>query len=126
MHRVAAGHLIYMSQGTIFAVPFDLDRLETTGPAVPALEGVQAAPAMGSVHLALSRLGPSSTCRGRPWLRPIPSTGSRATARPRSSDSVKADWRNPRFSPDGQKLAIDISDGSQRDIWLYESGRATI
>jgi Tol biopolymer transport system component len=24
------------------------------------------------------------------------------------------------FSPDGQKLALDISDGKQRDIWVYE------
>ena len=35
------GHLIYMQQGTLFAVRFDLDRLETVGPAVPALEGAR-------------------------------------------------------------------------------------
>ncbi len=34
------GHVIYMNQGTLFAVPFDLDRLETIGPAVPALDRV--------------------------------------------------------------------------------------
>jgi serine/threonine-protein kinase len=32
----AGGHLIYMKQGTVFAVPFDLDHLETIGPAMPA------------------------------------------------------------------------------------------
>ena len=40
--------------------------------------------------------------------------------------AAKADWANPRFSPDGQKLAIDISDGKQRDIWVYEWARDTL
>ena len=30
------------------------------------------------------------------------------------------------FSPDGQKLAIDISDGKQRDIWVYDWARDTL
>jgi serine/threonine-protein kinase len=40
--------------------------------------------------------------------------------------ATKTDWRNPRFSPDGQKLALDISDGKQRDIWVYEWARDTL
>ena len=40
--------------------------------------------------------------------------------------AAKADWANPRFSPDGQKLALDISDGKQRDIWVYEWARDTL
>jgi Tol biopolymer transport system component len=32
-----------------------------------------------------------------------------------------AAWENPSFSPDGQRLALDISDGTQRDIFVYES-----
>ena len=34
---------------------------------------------------------------------------------------AKAAWTNPRFSPDGTKLALEISvSGKQRDIWVYE------
>ena len=40
--------------------------------------------------------------------------------------ATKADWANPRFSPDGQKLALEISDGKQRDIWVYEWARDTL
>ena len=40
--------------------------------------------------------------------------------------ATKADWANPRFSPDGQKLALDISDGKQSDIWVYEWARDTL
>ena len=35
-----AGHLVYMQEGTLFAVPFDLDRLEATGQAMPVLDGI--------------------------------------------------------------------------------------
>ena len=34
------GHLVYLHDGTLFAAPFDLDRLELAGQPVPALEGV--------------------------------------------------------------------------------------
>ena len=40
--------------------------------------------------------------------------------------ATNADWPNLRFSPDGQKLAVDISDGKQRDIWVYEWARDTL
>ena len=43
-----SGHLVYRQEGTLFAVPFDLDRLETTGPPAPALEGVLAAEGYGA------------------------------------------------------------------------------
>ena len=31
-----------------------------------------------------------------------------------------ADWSNPRFSPDGQRLAVDVFDGKQTDLWIYD------
>src|SRR5262249_9622442 len=34
------GHLIYVHDGTVFAAPMDLNRLELTGPATPILEDV--------------------------------------------------------------------------------------
>ena len=37
---VPTGHLVYMLNGALMAVPFDADRLETTGTAVPLLDGV--------------------------------------------------------------------------------------
>ena len=40
--------------------------------------------------------------------------------------ATKADWANPRFSPDGQKLALEIFDGKQSDIWVYEWARDTL
>ena len=35
-----AGHLVYINKATLFAIPFDLDKLETRGTAVPVLDDV--------------------------------------------------------------------------------------
>ena len=34
---VPSGHLVYVREGTLWAEPFDLDRLEVTGPPVPVI-----------------------------------------------------------------------------------------
>ena len=40
--------------------------------------------------------------------------------------AARSEWGNPRFSPDGQRIAMDISDGKQRDIWVYDWARDTL
>ena len=42
--------------------------------------------------------------------------------------STPANWSNPRFSPDGRRIAMDILDisGKQRDIWIYDWQRDTL
>ncbi|HXV61701.1 MAG TPA: hypothetical protein VEK15_13465 [Vicinamibacteria bacterium] len=37
---LASGHLVYAQDGTHFGAPFDLDRLDVTGPSVPMVDGV--------------------------------------------------------------------------------------
>jgi serine/threonine-protein kinase len=39
---------------------------------------------------------------------------------------MPSNWSNPAFSPDGRRLAVDISDGSQSDIWIYDWDRDTL
>ncbi len=121
------GHLIYLQQGTLFAVRFDLTRLETVGQAVPAFEGVAGNTGnSGGAHVAVSSEGTlvyvpgTAATAARPidWLM---RDGKTAVLR-----AAKADWGNPRFSPDGQKLAIDITDGKQRDVWVYKWARDTL
>ncbi len=121
---VASGHLIYMQHGTLFAVPFDLRRLEAIGQAVPALEGVMANPNVGSAQLSVSTEGtlvyvPGTDADGANPIDWMTHDGKVSVLR-----ATKANWANPRFSPDGQKLALDIFDG-QRNIWVYEWARDT-
>src|SRR5215472_17657588 len=52
------GHLVYTNKGTLLAIPFDLERLETRGTAVPVLDDVAyAAGASPSPQFAVSPSG---------------------------------------------------------------------
>ncbi len=114
---VPSGHLIYMKDGTLFATPFDLNRLETIGPAVPALEGVAT---QTGAQVALSADGTLVYAPGAAAAADRPIDWMTRDGKTTILRAAKAAWGNPRFSPDGQKLALDIFDGKQRDIWVYE------
>ena len=40
--------------------------------------------------------------------------------------SVPTSFAFPRFSPDGRRLAMTISDGRESDIWVYDWERETM
>ena len=39
--------------------------------------------------------------------------------------ATPANWATPRFAPDGQRLALEIREGSSH-IWVYEWARDTL
>ena len=41
------------------------------------------------------------------------------------TEAIRA-YRDPRLSPDGQRLAVRIADANGTDIWLLEPGRGTL
>jgi Tol biopolymer transport system component len=119
-----SGHVVYMHEGTLFAVPFDLQRLEVTGQPAPILEGVDAG---GSAQFSFSDTGDLVYVVGRGgrqnnnisvyWMdREGKFQPLRKTA---------GDYYDPAFSPDGKRLALEIFDGKRRDIWVYEWERDT-
>ena len=52
-----SGHLVYVNRGTLFAVPFDVDRLEVHGTPAPVLDQVGYNAATGSAQLDFSQTG---------------------------------------------------------------------
>ena len=51
------GHLVYVNKATLFAIPFDLDKLETRGTAVPVLDDVAYVSQSDAGHFDVSRAG---------------------------------------------------------------------
>jgi len=116
----AGGHLTYMQQGALYAVPFDLVRLEAVGQAVVAAEGIAADPGFGSAQIAYASNGTLVYVRGQAVASLAPVNW---IARDGKVSTLRAEairWSEPRFSPDGRKLAIAINDGKQADIWIYD------
>ncbi len=80
---VPTGHLVYVLDGTLLAVPFDLDKLEVTGGLIPMAEGVMTAGLRSGAAPAISR----SRCRGKKKSR-SPRRGGQAAS---SSDPSRYD-----------------------------------
>jgi serine/threonine-protein kinase len=122
----ASGHLLYMHNGTVFAAPFDLERLEVTGQPVPALEHVTANPNSGGAQFAISQTGTLLYLPGQGVSNDMPISWIDRSGKVAPLRRAPASWSNPGFSPDGQRLAIDIADGAQTDVWVYEIARDTM
>ena len=114
-----SGHLTYVHDGRLFAVPFDLQRLETVGSPVPILERVSRTVSNGAAQFDVSDTGTAAYIAIEAGLaQPLQWLTRDGGIAPLKA--APSDWSNPRLSPDGQRLAIDIFDGQQTDIWIYD------
>jgi len=114
-----SGHLVYIHAGTLFAAPFDLDRLEVTGQPVPVLEGVTSNSASGSAQFAVSATGTLVYLPGQSTSAGVPIHWMNREGKTTPLRATPANWLNLQFAPDGRRLALQIDDG-QNDVWVYE------
>ena len=124
-----SGHLIYLNRGTLFAVPFDLDTLEVRGTPRPVLEEISYSPEEGCAQFDFSGApsGPgilvyrSGVGNGMVTIQWLDAAGNTQPllAKPGL-------YRRPRLSLDGQRLALEVTEGSGSDIWVYEWQRDTM
>jgi serine/threonine-protein kinase len=115
-----AGHLVYIHEGTLLAVPFDLNRMETQGSAVPLVEDVATIPINGSGQVDFSRNGTfiyGSATSQDVVLASIESNGRTQPLLP------SGPYAYPRLSPDGTRLALQLAGDVQ--VYDLEHNRAT-
>jgi TolB protein len=115
-----------MLQGHLFAVPFDHDRLETVGDAVPIIDDVSTNIILDSAQMSVSFEGTVAYTPGDADTSLNPIDWMSADGKTSTLRATRAAWSNPRFSPDGRKLAFQVSDGGQSDIWIYELSRGAL
>jgi Tol biopolymer transport system component len=119
----ASGHLLFVHEGTLFAQAFDVERLELAGEPIPILEGIATSGLIGGAQIAVSESGtfaylPGNRVQGVGGSAPIlwlDRVGGTTPLRPQPSE-----WSNPRFSPDGRRLALDINVNGNIDVWTYD------
>ena len=124
---VASGHIIFVRESAVWAVPFDVDALEVTGSPVPVLENVRAesssyAQAVVATDGTLLYLPLASSARGVQrtlvWVDREGREESLADLPPDAYNSVDV-------SPEGSRLALDIG-ASDSDVWIYDLARGTL
>jgi eukaryotic-like serine/threonine-protein kinase len=118
----AGGCLLYLRDKTLMARPFDPDKLEIKGEAIPLVDPVAYAARLheGLFTASNSAIVSFQSSGGESQLVWYESTG-------RSFGTIgeRANYGFASLSPDGKKIAFDVYDPqlSNRDIWLYDIAR---
>ena len=120
---VRTGHLAYARNGDLLVQPFDLERLELTGPAVRLAQGVDE-DTDGIPSYDFSATGALVYCPGwsggpRNVLTLVDLKGNaEATSFP------PGPILDQRFSPDGGRIALTLT-AAKNNTWVYDVGRRT-
>ena len=114
------GHLLYVNKGTLFAVPFDLDRLETSGAPSPVLEGVGYSSTNGSAQFDASRNGTLIYRGGSAGDALVTLQWLDATGKTRLLPAKPAGYTQPRLSPNGSLIALTVAGAGGQDLWVYD------
>ena len=123
---VRSGHLVYVAGGTLRAVAFDLERLETIGTAIPLVTHVTTLPT-GTAEFDIADDGTlvyvssgavTAPARTLVWVD-----------RQNREEVIKAaparSYVTPRLSPDGTRVAIEVRD-QDNDIWVWDFARQAL
>jgi serine/threonine-protein kinase len=121
-----SGHLLFAREGRVFAVPFDPNRLETTGPPIPILDGVKNSLNSGVANFMVSATGTLVYVAGNAsepqghllWVHR--KNQAQALAAPARA------YGSPEISPDGQRVAGSVFTGTHMAGWLYEIPHGTL
>ena len=122
---VPSGHLVYARAGELLAVPFDLKRLEVTGPPAPILKGVSMHPLTGAAQFSLSGDGSLAYVAGGSSIseRTLVWVDRKGAVRPLPAPPGPYFW--PRVSPDGQRVVVSFL-VTNPGLWVYELARGIL
>jgi serine/threonine-protein kinase len=125
---IETGHLVYMAGGALYAVPFDLRRLEVRGTSVSVVPQMVtsarptfAVAADGTLVYVVGPSGATLSARTMVWV-------DRA-GREEAIGAPALPYQFPRLSPDGNRVAVARSDShsdQDRDIWIWNFGHKNL
>jgi len=115
------GYLLFQREGILMAQPFDAQRIELMGEAVPIAEGVQFNPEQG--RSAFSASEGILAYRTTPYFGNVQVGWFDRSGKPVGTKGVPGGFRGVDVSPDGERMATHRHDGTGGDIWLFESAR---
>jgi Tol biopolymer transport system component/predicted Ser/Thr protein kinase len=116
------GHLVYVQGGTLFAVPFDADRIKVMGGPVPMVQDVAGIPA----RCAVSDFGALVYVKGEEGLSAkriivwVDRNGNEEAI-----DAPPRAYAYAHLSPDATRVALDIRD-QESDVWIWDLARETL
>ena len=112
---VPTGHTIFRKEGSLWAVPFDLEGLEIVGTPVPIVEGLSSFAISDGGTLVYAPQPPTAG-RVLVW---VDEDGIEEQL-----DFEPGDYGAPVLAPDGSQLAMRVETDGNPDIWIYDLERS--
>jgi serine/threonine protein kinase/Tol biopolymer transport system component len=122
------GHLIYARGGSLFAVPFDPERLQLKSTPSPVLESISWNSFTGFADYSFSETGDLVYVPGGAEEQKTTMVWVDRAGKAEALGAPPRAYFNPSISPDGRRVAMSIGGGSADnwDIWIYDLARHTL
>jgi len=119
------GHIAYVAEGTLFAIPFDLAKLAVSGAAVPVVEGISLGTTFGTAQVAFSHSGslvyvPGPRSASQQDLVQFDRKGN-----PEPLRLPAGKYEFPRVSANGTRVAFGTTDGKEAVVAIYDLSGAS-
>jgi len=129
---VPTGHIVFMRSNDLWAIPFDLENKQINGSEVLVVEDIQVGGNRGQAVYDFTDDGlliylPGADRQGTDLSNSRILVWVDRDGRETPLDLEPGNYRLPRLSPDGSRLAIDLATSTSRsDTWIYDFGRSTL
>ena len=122
---LATGHIAYVYEGTMWVIPFDIDRLQVTGEPVPMVEEVSQKNS-GAANFDVADNGTLvyTSSQGTALARSLVWVDRAGREEPINVDPAPYDL--PRLSPDGTQVAMEVEYAANMDIYVHDLARQTL
>ena len=114
------GHLVYLHEGVLMGVAFDPVKLALRGTPVPLLEGVAGNMVTGGGQFEVSGTGSLVYLAGKSGSAKFPIVWMDSSGKTEPLLANPSTYYSPRFSPDGNWLALSMNPGKGADIYIYD------
>ena len=121
---VATGHIVYARAGSLLAAPFDLGRLEVTGPPSIVASEVMTDPITGAAAYAVSRDGSLFYAPGGVKSYEGQLMWMDRTGRSEPITDLPRAFTGAQLSPDGRRVALEIL-AANNQLWIHDIARVT-
>ena len=120
---VKTGHILYVQDGTLFALAFDPERLQASGSQMPVLEGIESQPGEGAAQFAVSGDGILAYVPGSASMSTFPVVWVDRTGGIETLWEEPGIYGTPSLSPDGRRLGLSVLRDKSWDVWTYDLER---
>jgi serine/threonine-protein kinase len=120
---VPSGHLVYVRENTLFAMPFNVNRMEPAGSPAPIVQGVTFNSSNGGAQVSFSENGTLAYVSGVVGVPeyPVMQMNRQGVVSPLMAQP--GTYANPKLSPDGKKLSLTVLRDGNWDVWVYDLER---